>query len=162
MKKQTETTTPTKKVETPSANELKEAFDLFDVYENGKIDIKETLSALSSLNYHQKNHALFKVLQELDTPENEKNGVTYEMFEEHFNKRINDLSTPESAHQVFDMFKDDPNTETISLNNLRRICRDINEPITDPNINDMIEKAITNNIDLNFNEYYDYLKTKSA
>jgi Ca2+-binding EF-hand superfamily protein len=158
--KTNETKTPTKKVETP--NELKEAFDMFDVYENGKIDIKETLSALSSLDYHQRNHSLFRVLQELDTPVNEKNGVTYEIFAEHFNKSINDLSTPESAHQLFDMFKDDPNTETITLNNLRKICRDINEPITDLNINDMIEKSTTNNIDLNFNEYYEYLKTKSA
>ena len=35
-------------------------------------------------------------------------------------------------------------------------------PITDPNINDMIERSIANNIDLNFREYYEYLNTKSG
>jgi Ca2+-binding EF-hand superfamily protein len=162
MKNQTESLTPTKKIESTKEDELKEAFDLFDVYQNGKIDIKETLSALSSLGYHEKNHSLFKVLQELDTPENEKFGVSYEKFVEHINKRINDVSTPESANQVFNMFIDDPTTETITLNNLRKICREINEPITDPNINDMIERSIANNIDLNFKEYYEYLNAKTA
>ena len=143
-------------------NELKEAFDNFDVFQNGKLDIKEVINALSSLGYHTKNFALYDMLKELDTPENEKSGVSFDQFSEHFNKKVNDTDSQNGAKQIFNVFVDDPVDETVSLTSLKRICREIGEPINDPMIKEMIEKASNTGFSLNFNQYYDYLnKSKS-
>ncbi len=156
------TKTPTKAEFAPVSqkDELKEVFDNLDVYETGRIYIKESLEALSSLGFQKESPALFKILKELDTPEYEKTGITYEQFAEHINKKVENL-TPNGAQHIFDVFVDDPLNETVSLNALKKVYRDNQIPITDEDIRGMIQKGSSNGVTLTFKEYQDFLSNKA-
>ncbi len=156
------TKTPTKAEVAPvtSTFDLKDVFDNLDVYQIGRIYIKESLDALTSLGFEKESPALFKILKELDTPKNEKTGLTYEQFAEHINKKIEDQS-PNGAQLIFDVFVDDPINETVSLNVLKKVYRDNHIPVTDEDIREMIQKTSSNGVNLTFKEYHDFLSNKA-
>jgi Ca2+-binding EF-hand superfamily protein len=138
-------------------DELKQAFDFFDVNESGKISIKECLTALKSLGFHERNPSLFAVMNELDTPENEKKGVDWDMFREHIVSRTSGVSSREALKRVYDIFIDDPVQDTVTLTTLKRICRELGEPIKNEELQDMIQRAANNGVELTFDEFYSYM-----
>ena len=141
-------------------DELKQAFDLFDYNETGRVDVKEVVNALKGLGYDKTNHALLGLLEELNTKENEKFGVDWDTFADHVNARVKNVKGQDGLRRVYDIFLDDPSIETISLNTLRKVCRELGEPIQDAEFKDMIERAQGNNIELTFKEFLDYMNSK--
>jgi Ca2+-binding EF-hand superfamily protein len=137
--------------------ELRQAFDFFDVNESGKINIKETLTALKSLGYHNRNPALFAILNELDTTENDKKGVDWDNFSNHVLNRISNVTSREGLRRIFDIFIDDPVQDTVTLTTLKRICRELGEPIKNEELQDMIQRAASNGVELTFDEFYSYM-----
>jgi centrin-3 len=140
--------------------ELKQAFDFFDVNESGKLNIKETLGALKSLGYHNRNPALFAILNEMDTPENDKKGVDWDSFSGHVLARISNTTSREGLRRIFDIFIDDPVQDTVTLTTLKRICRELGEPIRNEELQDMIQRAASNGVELTFDEFYSYMTAK--
>ena len=83
----TTTSTSTKKPKTQLSEEdmekIKEAFDLFDFEGKGRIDPSFVRETMDKLNYEEKNPVVYKIIVQLDTPENSKNGgVNYKEFVE--------------------------------------------------------------------------------
>jgi centrin-3 len=140
--------------------ELKQAFDFFDVNESGRLNIKETLGALKSLGYHNRNPALFTILNELDTPDNDKKGVDWDNFSGHVLAKISNTTTREGLRRIFDIFIDDPVQDTVTLTTLKRICRELGEPIRNEELQDMIQRAASNGVELTFDEFYSYMTAK--
>jgi Ca2+-binding EF-hand superfamily protein len=138
-------------------DELKQAFDFFDVNESGRINIKECLTALKSLGYENRNPALFSIVNELDTTENDKKGVDWDSFSKHVLERINNVNTREGLRRIFDIFIDDPVQDTVTLTTLKRICRELGEPIRNEELQDMIQRAASNGVELTFDEFYSYM-----
>ena len=62
-------------------SELKQAFDLFDVNHEEEISPKDTVEAMKSLGYDKKNPELYRIMKELDTPDNET--IDFPFFENH-------------------------------------------------------------------------------
>ena len=102
-------------------SELKQAFDLFDVNKIGKIDPKETVGAMKSLNFDMKNPELFKIMKELDTPSN--TWVDFPTFATHIIGKISDKKTDAGLRTIFNLFVDDQNNDTITLLTLKRIVK---------------------------------------
>jgi Ca2+-binding EF-hand superfamily protein len=138
-------------------DELKQAFDFFDVNECGRLNIKETVTALTSLGYQNRNPALFSIVSELDTPENDKKGVDWDTFSGHVMARISNVNTREGLRRIFDIFIDDPVQDTVTLTTLKRICRELGEPIRNEELQDMIQRAASNGVELTFDEFYSYM-----
>jgi Ca2+-binding EF-hand superfamily protein len=141
-------------------DELKQSFDLFDYNQTGRIDVKEVVNALKGLGYDKTNNTLLNILNELDTKDNEKFGVDWDTFADHVNAKVKNVKGDEKLRKVYDIFLDDPSVETISLNTLRKVCRELGEPIEGAEFKDMIEKAHGNNIELTFKEFLDYMNHK--
>ena len=156
-----------KKVERPGlsteeVDEIKQAFDLFDTNGTGKIDPKELKAAMQSLGFDSKNPTIFQLIADLDTPEAAKNGgIDFDNFVEAINDKLGDKESKEGIRRIFDLFIDDPNSDTITLNYLKKIERELGENMTAEELKDMLERASSNGTELTFDEFYEIMTKKS-
>ena len=99
-----------KKVERPGLSqdeidEIKQAFDLFDTNQSGKIDPKELKAAMQSLGFDSKNPTIFQLIADLDTPENAKRGgIDFDSFVDVINNKLGDKETKEVIEIIFNLF----------------------------------------------------------
>ena len=143
-------------------DEIKQAFDLFDTNGTGRIDPKELKAAMQSLGFDTKNPTIFQLIAELDTPEaSKKGGIDFDSFVEAINNKLGDKETKEGIRRIFDLFIDDPNSDTITLASLRRIARELGEQMSNEELKDMLERASSNGTELSFDEFYDIMTKKS-
>jgi Ca2+-binding EF-hand superfamily protein len=142
--------------------EIKQAFDLFDTNQTGKIDPKELKAAMQSLGFDSKNPTIFQLIADLDTPENAKNGgIVFQDFVDAINNKLGDKETREGIERIFNLFIDDPNQDTITLNSLRRIARELGEQMSSEELQELLERASSNSKELTFDEFYDIMTKKS-
>ena len=107
--------------------EIKEAFDLFDTDKSGEIDVNELKQALMNLGIDTKNQTLQNMLADID-----KNMMTAKM---------SDKDTREDLEKVFELFIGDDNTDKIDIRHLKRVCKELNENMSDEELNEMIVRA---------------------
>ena len=156
-----------KKVERPGlsqdeVDEIKQAFDLFDTNQTGKIDPKELKAAMQSLGFDSKNPTIYQLIADLDTPDNAKNGgIEFDGFVEAINNKLGDKETKDGIQRIFSLFIDDPNQNTITLTSLRRIARELGEQMSNEELKDMLERASGNGQELTFDEFYEIMTKKS-
>ena len=146
---------------TEENEELKQAFDLFDVKENGKIDPNEIKETMKQLGFDTKNPTIYKIIEDLDTPESKQNGgISFSEFSETMNKRLGDKESKEGARRIFDLFVDDPKSEYIPLDTLKKIAKELGDKNPDDELKDMIECASKNSGQLSFDDFY-YIISKT-
>ena len=146
---------------TEENEELRQAFDLFDVKENGKIDPSEIKETMKQLGFDTKNPTIYKIIEDLDTPESKQNGgISFSEFSESMNKRLGDKESKEGARRIFDLFVDDPKAEYIPLETLKKIAKELGDKTPDDELKDMIECASKNNGQLSFDDFY-YIISKT-
>jgi Ca2+-binding EF-hand superfamily protein len=159
--------TQTKKVERPGlsqdeVDEIRQAFDLFDTNGTGKIDPKELKAAMQSLGFDTKNPTIFQLIAELDTADAaKKGGIDFDSFVEAINNKLGDKESKDGIRRIFDLFIDDPQSDTITLASLRRIARELGEQMSNEELKDMLERASSNGTELSFEEFYDIMTKKS-
>jgi len=157
-----------KKVDKPQGlsqeevDEIRQAFDLFDTNQTGKIDPKELKAAMQSLGFDTKNPTIFQMIAELDTNEAQKRGgIDFTTFVDAINEKLGDKESREGIQRIFNLFIDDPTSETITLTSLRRIAKELGEQMSSDELKDMLERASNNGTDLTFDEFYDIMTKKS-
>ena len=161
------TVTTTTKVEksglsNDEVDEIRQAFDLFDTNGTGKIDPKELKAAMQSLGFDSKNPTIYTLIADLDTPEAAKNGgVNFDDFVGSINNKLGDKESKEGIRRIFDLFIDDPNSDTITLSSLKKIAKELGENMSDEELKDMLERASKNGVELTFEEFYDIMTKKS-
>ncbi len=157
--------TVSKKIEKPGLSqdeidEIKQAFDLFDTNKTGTIDPKELKSAMQSLGFDTKNPTIFDLIASLDTPENCRDGVKFDQFVSEVNNKLGDKESKEGIDRIFKLFIDDPNQNTINLNSLSRIAREIGETMSREELKDMLERASADG-EITFQEFYEIMTKKT-
>ena len=144
---------------TEENEELRQAFDLFDVKENGKIDPSEIKETMKQLGFDAKNPTIYKIIEDLDTPESKQNGgISFSEFSESMNKRLGDKESKEGVRRIFDLFVDDTNAEYIPLESLKKIAKELGDKSSDDELKNMIESASKNNGKLSFDDFYYIIK----
>ena len=147
---------------TEENEELRQAFDLFDVKENGKIDPSEIKETMKQLGFDAKNPTIYKIIEDLDTDDSKKNGgISFSEFSESMNKRLGDKQSKEGVRRIFDLFVDDVNAEYIPLESLKKIAKELGDKSSDDELKDMIECASKNNGKLSFDDFY-YIISKNS
>lgn len=139
------------------AEEIKQAFDLFDTNQTGVIDPKELLSAMQSLGYNTRQPVIYSIIESLDTVENCTNGVDFETFKEAIRGKMGDKNSKEGIQKIFDLFIDDPEQSHFTPTNLRKLTKDLNIDMSPEEIKSLIEKASKNGTDLTFEEFYEIM-----
>ena len=139
--------------------EIKEAFDLFDTDKSGEIDVGELKQALTNLGIDAKNQTLQNMLADID-----KNGnatIDFDEFIDMMTAKMSDKDTREDLEKVFDLFIGDDNTDKIDIKNLKRVCKELNENMTDDELNEMIVRAdLDRDGKVNFEEFYAIMTKK--
>ena len=161
------TVTTTTKIEksglsNDEVDEIRQAFDLFDTNGTGKIDPKELKAAMQSLGFDTKNPTIYTLIADLDTPEAAKNGgVNFDDFVGSINNKLGDKESKEGIHRIFELFIDDPNSDTITLSSLKKIAQELGENMSAEELKDMLERASSNGTELTFDEFYEIMTKKS-
>ncbi|KAJ6457308.1 Ca2+-binding EF-hand superfamily protein [Mycena sanguinolenta] len=103
--------------------EIKEAFELFDADSDGAVDYYELKVAMRALSFEMKVEVL-KILRDHD---NSGRGLmNFDDFAKIMSERILARDPMDEIRRVFQLF-DDNNTGKISLRNLRRVAKEMEE-----------------------------------
>ena len=117
--------------------EIKEAFELFDTDKTGTIDYHELKVCMRALGFDVKKQEVLNLMREFDR---EGSGqIEYPDFLEIMTTKISERDPIEEISKAFKLFDED-NTGRISLRNLRRIAREMQENLSDDELQAMIDE----------------------
>ncbi|XP_049741344.1 centrin-4 [Elephas maximus indicus] len=118
--------------------EIKEAFDLFDVDGSGTIDVKELKIAMQALGFEPKKEEIKKMIAEID-----KGGIGTIGFEDFFAIMSMKMSEKDEKEEILKAFKlfDDDDTGSITLSNIKRVAKELGENLTDDELQEMLDEA---------------------
>ena len=137
--------------------ELKQAFDLFDVYKNGKLNGSELKEAFLALGFNTKAFSVWKCIEELE--KGNKDGIDFDTFRDVVKGRIGDLSSKKEMRKIFDLFVDDPNQDVIAINSMRRVAKELGDDISSDELKQVLLRAAENGHTINFDEFYSIMVT---
>ena len=142
--------------ELPNADlsELKQAFDLYDHDGSQKIRIQECIDGMKSVNFDKTNPVLFDIICDLEGNE----WCSWPKFAFHVYNCITDRNTDEGLRTLFDLFIDDPNKETITLDTFRRICKEVGENMSDEELKNILEITTQSGNEINFEDFCQYMR----
>lgn len=135
--------------------EIREAFSLFDMNNDGYLDYHELKVAFRALGFDLSKREVLDVIHEYDT--DDRNLISYENFfqsgtysitiwklkstftNKAVGERIVNRDPLDEVRRAFKLFDDD-NTGKISLRNLRRVAKELGENLTDDELRAMIDE----------------------
>ena len=135
-------------------NELKDAFDLFDTNKTGYIELNELSHALSTLIYNNNNHnnnslptpqnrknkMISQILTKIDKESNKSNKIDFDIFLNIMTSKITNKDSKENILKIFDLF-DYNNKGNINFDDLKRVCMELGEDISNDELKEMISRA---------------------
>ena len=134
--------------------ELKEAFDLIDYNKEGTIDITEAIQTLKDNDFDKESPVIFGFLQTIG-----EGKYTYPQFE----KKVNEILAEETADaglkQTFDLFVNDPNGNAITLDALKRICKELGETFNNGDVEFVVNEVGDGN-SINYEQFVKFMKKK--
>ncbi|XP_006881188.1 PREDICTED: centrin-4-like [Elephantulus edwardii] len=118
--------------------DIKEAFDLFDVDGSGTIDVKELKIAMRALGFEPKKDEIKKMIAEID-----KKGIGTIAFDDFLAIMTVKMSEKDENQEILKAFKlfDDDDTGTITLSNIKRVAKELGENLTDEELQEMLDEA---------------------
>ena len=153
---------PTKKVEvrkevtttrSGDGGEIQEAFELFDS-NDGKLNVREVRDAMLNIGYDEKNPVVYEVMTELDnTRTKNAGGATFSDFCQTVNYRVPEKESMEDLRNVFNLFLDDPNSDSTSLESIKRVADELGENIEEVELQAMLNKASKSGAKLTFDDF---------
>eukprot|EP00929_Paragymnodinium_shiwhaense_P053634 TRINITY_DN26862_c0_g1_i1.p1 TRINITY_DN26862_c0_g1~~TRINITY_DN26862_c0_g1_i1.p1 ORF type:complete len:167 (-),score=43.21 TRINITY_DN26862_c0_g1_i1:118-618(-) len=117
--------------------EIKEAFDLFDVDGTQRINPRDLRGAISSLNL-RRNQVVQHMLSDL-----ERQGarpLDFSGFLDLMSAKMGERDSKDDVSKVFRLFDDD-RTGTITVRNLQRVARELGEALLIEDLEEMIARA---------------------
>ena len=139
--------------------EIREAFALFDTDNSGRIDPKELKAAMQSLGFEKKNPTIYAMIADLDTHEN-SDGINFENFLDAITDKLGNKESRDGIARIFDLFDDDK-SQSINIQNLRRVAKELGETMSAEELKEMLERAASNGDDISFEDFY-FIMTKKT
>ena len=141
-------------------DDIKDAFELFDA-NDGKIDAREIKEAMQNIGFDDNNPTIYQVMAELDNPRNKNaGGASFSDFCQAVNYRVPEKESTEELRKVFNLFLDDPNSNTTSLESIKRVADEIGENIEELELNAMLNKASKAGARLTFDDFVSNMTEK--
>ena len=133
--------------------DIKDAFELFDA-NDGKINAREIKEGMQNIGFDDNNPTIYQVIAELDNPRNKNaGGASFSDFCQAVNYRVPEKETIEELRKVFNLFLDDPHSNTTSLESIKRVADEVGENIEELELNAMLNKASKAGARLTFDDF---------
>ena len=131
------------------------------IIQNVTDHLKEVKEAMVNIGYDEKDPVVYQVVTELDTPRNTNaGGASFEDFCQTVNNRLPDKEADEDLRKVFELFVDDPDSDTTSLESIKRVADELGENIEEEELNAMLNKASKAGARLTFEDFVAIMKEK--
>ena len=88
------------------------------------------------------------------------NSIDFETFLDAITSKLGDKESKEGITKIFALFDDD-NSQTINLNNLKRVARELGETMTAEELEEMLSRAATNGEEITFEDFYNIMTKKT-
>ncbi|CAD8054238.1 unnamed protein product [Paramecium primaurelia] len=134
-------------------DEIREAFNLFDTEGTGRVDPRELKAAMQSLGFDQKNPTIFNMIAEL---ENEGTDIDFDQFLDAITSKLGNRESKDGINKIFDLFDDD-GSNSINLNNLKRVSKELGETMTAEELAEMLERAASNGREITREDFYNIM-----
>lgn len=136
-------------------SELKEAFDLFDIFHTGKLDEKALKEAFEALGFDKSSYSIYKSIIKMNGNNKVKKqgGVDWETFRDTIKELVGDLESKEGLRKLFELFVDDPKEDKISAETIRRVANELHDDITYNEIVNVLKRSSQNGVDIDFIEF---------
>ena len=117
---------------------------------------------MKALNYDKENPTMYNLLADLETFNSKKNErITFDEYVTAINAKLRDSESKEGVRRIFDMFIDDPNSDTININSLRKVALELGENMNNDDLKDMLERTSSSGKEITFDEFYEIMTKKS-
>ena len=134
--------------------ELRKAFDILDAYGKQQLNMKEIMEAAEEMRLYQTDPNLYNIFKGLS----DSDKCSWPKFADYVNKRMTDRKTREGLETIFNLFIDDPDKDTLTLNNYKKICGEIDSGFSEEQIKDVLKASTKNEKELTFKEFEEYMK----
>ena len=134
--------------------ELRKAFDILDAYGKQQLNMKEIMEAAEEMRLYQTDPNLYSIFKGLS----DSDKCSWPKFADYVNKRMTDRKTREGLETIFNLFIDDPDKDTLTLNNYKKICGEIDSGFGEEQIKDVLKASTKNEKELTFKEFEEYMK----
>ncbi|KAL2498002.1 putative calcium-binding protein CML20 [Abeliophyllum distichum] len=118
--------------------EIKEAFELFDTDGSGTIDAKELNVAMRALGFEMTEEEINRMIADVD--KDGSGAIDFDEFCYMMTAKFGERDTKEELMKAFHIIDQDKNGK-ISAADIQRIARELGEPFSDREIQDMIDEA---------------------
>jgi Ca2+-binding EF-hand superfamily protein len=135
--------------------ELKKAFDILDANGNGKLDMIEIKKAMDDMRFYQTDPDLYAIFKELA----ESDKCSWPKFANIVNKKLTDRKTTEGLETIFSLFIDNPDKETMSFSNFKKISNELDAGISEQELKNILDASTQNGKELTFEEFEEYMKS---
>lgn len=141
--------------------ELREAFELFDVEKKGRIDLHELKVLMRALGFQVKKRDVVAFVHTAD-PSNDTGTVNFNQFMDIMSDRYGERDPDDEIRKAFLLFDTD-GTGTISFKNMRNIARELGENLSEDELQAMIDEFDRNQDgEINQEEFMYIMKTSSV
>jgi len=123
--------------------EIKEAFDLFDIDGSGTIDAKELGTAMRALGMEDANNQdeIRKMIEDID-----KDGsgtIDLDEFVTMITAKMGDKNSREEMVKVFELFHE-PGSKGMTFDDMKRVATDLGDKMSDEELQEMFDEGDRN------------------
>ena len=138
-------------------DDLKQAFDLFIDDKTEKISPNEIFEAMKTLGLESKNPIIYEFIGNIKNNDLYKEGIKFEDFIELVNNEIILRESKDNLKRIFHLFKNNPNSEGIGFEDIKKILNDIGDHMDDKEIENIIKTVSKNGKEIKFNEFFEIM-----
>lgn len=136
-------------------HELKAAFDLVDADCSGMIEPRDLKEALVNLGFEPKNSTVYQMFADVDV--DCSGNIDFEEFLTIATEERQQKDKRTDVDKLFRLFDDD-RTGFVTIENLRRIARELGENVNDDDLREMIARADTTGTGrVNMDDFYNIM-----
>ena len=133
--------------------ELKKAFDILDVEGKQKLDMKQIMNTLDDMQLFKTNPTLYSIFKDLA----ERDKCSWPKFATLVNARMTDRETKEGLSTIFNLFIDDPDKNTLTLETFKKLCNELDAGLSEKQLLEIIKAATINGSEITFKEFQEFM-----
>ena len=138
-------------------SELKKAFDIMDTEGKQKLNMKQVMNTLDNMQFFKTDPTLYSIFKDLS----DRDTCSWPKFANIVNARMTDRETKEGLSTIFNLFIDDPDKNTMTLETFKKICSEIDCGISEHQLVDILKASTINGSELTFKEFGEYMALAS-